>query len=340
MKKLYFFLAILNTALFHFPSAAAYTGICTPTGGTHIFNYDSSYDLKEVSNNSAGTIIDNIFNYSIGGSYTATCDNGGTYSADYIDTNSDLPVYEVADNVTWYKINDYIAMSSQGYVAGNVNKYFNVPFIESNQCNQAKCPPSAPYSSGSQGTVSLLIIKPFVGIAPFNSVLNYTKISTNKDTVESGPYMSEVIISGYISSPQSCELNAGQVISMDFGNIGASSFSDAGAGNRPAGVNPQTRSIGIKCKNMDAQAMLSMRIEATNVSGNAIISDNPDLGFVIGNSSHEPLTPNNINSKIPFQLDDNAAATVPISAWPVSVTGNTPAEGKFTSEGYLRVDFD
>jgi minor fimbrial subunit len=152
--------------------------------------------------------------------------------------------------------------------------------------------------------------------------------------------MSELIINGYVSAPQSCELNTGQIITMDFGNIGASSFSVAGAGNRPAGVNPQTRSIAIKCKNIDAQATLSLRMEATNVSGNAIISDNPDLGFVVANSSHEPLTPNNIDSKIPFQLDDNAAATVPISAWPVSVTGNKPAEGKFTSEGYLRVDFD
>jgi minor fimbrial subunit len=127
---------------------------------------------------------------------------------------------------------------------------------------------------------------------------------------------------------------------MDFGDIGSSAFSQAGAGKKPAGVNPQTRNIGIKCKNIDAQALLSLRIEANKVSGNAVVSDNPDLGFVIADSKQNPLTPNNIDSKIPFRLDDTSSANVPISAWPVSVTGNTPAEGKFTSEGYLRVDFD
>lgn len=140
--------------------------------------------------------------------------------------------------------------------------------------------------------------------------------------------------------PQTCELDAGQTISMDFGDIGASAFQQAGAGNRPAGVNPQTHNIAIQCKNIDAQALLSLRVEANKVSGNAIVSDNPDLGFVVADGRHNPLTPNTLDSKIPFQLDDGGAATVPVSAWPVSVTGNKPAEGKFTSEGYLRVDFD
>ncbi|HCC1278083.1 TPA: type 1 fimbrin D-mannose specific adhesin FimH, partial [Salmonella enterica subsp. enterica serovar Paratyphi C] len=37
---------------------------------------------------------------------------------------------------------------------------------------------------------------------------------------------------------------------------------------------------------------------------------------------------------------DNAAARVGIRAWPISVTGNKPAEGPFTARGYLRVDYD
>ena len=46
-----------------------------------------------------------------------------------------------------------------------------------------------------------------------------------------------------------------------------------------------------------------MRIEAEKISGNALVSDNPDLGFVVANDSGTPLTPNNLNSKIPFRLD-------------------------------------
>jgi type 1 fimbria pilin len=78
-----------------------------------------------------------------------------------------------------------------------------------------------------------------------------------------------------------------------------------------------------------------MRIEAEKVSGNALVSDNPDVGFVVANESGTPLTPNNLTSKIPFRLDDSAQAQVGIRAWPVSMTGNKPAEGRFTSRGYL-----
>jgi hypothetical protein len=66
------------------------------------------------------------------------------------------------------------------------------------------------------------------------------------------------------------------------------------------------------------------------------VSDNPDVGFIIANESGTPLTPNNLTSKIPFRLDDSAQAQVGIRVWPVSVTGNKPAEGRFTSRGYLR----
>ncbi|MDI5811360.1 hypothetical protein MJM95_30540, partial [Salmonella enterica subsp. enterica serovar Anatum] len=37
--------------------------------------------------------------------------------------------------------------------------------------------------------------------------------------------------SGKVEVPQNCEVNAGQVVEFDFGDIGASLFSQAGAGN-------------------------------------------------------------------------------------------------------------
>lgn len=70
-----------------------------------------------------------------------------------------------------------------------------------------------------------------------------------------------------------------------------------------------------------------MRVEAEKATGKMMVSDNPDLGFIVADSSGNPLTPNNLSSNIPFQLDDNAAARVGIRAWPVSVTGNKPTEG-------------
>ncbi|MVT06074.1 hypothetical protein CD006_26405 [Enterobacter sp. 10-1] len=312
-------------------------GPCIPVGGTHVFTYDNvNGSVDSVGKNKAGEVLENSFTYSLDGKFSTTGCNAK--AAGYITTTSSLPKLSNDGQRTWYVLNEYLAVSFESWVGGYVSKYIPVPFIS--ESNKTVTSSQSVWSSGSKGRVSLKIIKPFVGFSAFSKSVLHTQISKSPDIGEAGPYVSELFMSGEVDVPQSCELNSGDYITMSFGDIGAPSFSQAGAGNRPAGINPQTKNIGIKCKNMDAQAMLSMRLEADKVSGNVMVSDNKDVGFIIADVDHKPLTPNNIDSKIPFRLDDNFSATVPVSAWPVSVTGNKPAEGKFTAAGYLRVDFD
>lgn len=52
-----------------------------------------------------------------------------------------------------------------------------------------------------------------------------------------------------------------------------------------------------------------MRLEASAVSGQAMVSDNQDLGFIVADQNDTPITPNDLNSVIPFRLDAAAAAT-------------------------------
>lgn len=81
-----------------------------------------------------------------------------------------------------------------------------------------------------------------------------------------------------------------------------------------------------------------MRVQGEQISGNAIVSDDADIGFVITDSSNSPPKPNDLTSVLPFTLDDAASAHVTITAYPVSVTGNKPTEGVATAYAYLRVD--
>lgn len=141
-----------------------------------------------------------------------------------------------------------------------------------------------------------------------------------------------------ITASQSCELNAGQVINIDFGNISTGAFKTAGS--TAQGVTPQSRNISVKCDNIAGNAQLTMRLQADKPNGNMIVSDeNSDVGFRVTNNSGTPLIPNNLSSVIPFTLDSNARQNVTIRAYPVSVTGNKPVEGPVTSRAYLRVDF-
>lgn len=147
----------------------------------------------------------------------------------------------------------------------------------------------------------------------------------------------KVYLNYSIVVPENCEINSGQIVSIGFGNISSAAFKTAGV--KPERVNPQARTIGIKCNNIAAQANLTLRVQADNVSGDAIVSNNKDVGFVVTDTNNKALTPNSLSSFIPFILDSNASANVTIKAYPVSVTGNKPTEGVVTSLAYLRVDF-
>lgn len=137
--------------------------------------------------------------------------------------------------------------------------------------------------------------------------------------------------------PQSCVINSGQVLNVDFGNIPASSFKVAG--QKAEGVNTISRNLNIQCDNIDASADLTMRLQADTVAGNAIVSNNESVGFVVANSTGSELTPNDLSNIIPFKLNGNLGSNVTINIYPVSIDGKTPTEGSVTSSGFLRVDF-
>ncbi|MBU5412436.1 fimbrial protein [Serratia ureilytica] len=156
--------------------------------------------------------------------------------------------------------------------------------------------------------------------------------SINKDVIVTRIYLNLAI-----TVPENCVLNSGQIFTIDFGNIPSSSFKRAH--EKAEGVNPIVRTIGIQCTNIHSQANLAMRVQADSFSGNIIISNNKDVGFVITDSDNKELTPNLLSSMIPFVLGDSSSANVTIKLYPASVTGRQPKEGAVTSLAYLRVDF-
>ncbi|WP_223881696.1 fimbrial protein [Affinibrenneria salicis] len=254
---------------------------------------------------------------------------------------SDLSFSFTDGSANWYDItgNDYLQVASQIYVynAAGASSYHNVPFTDlSNNCN-GKCGGTA--TTGSRVQVSFRIKRKFVGVTTLPSIPVFSVYGNQGGTGQgTGSPLVEGYLSGTMTVPQSCELNAGQVIAIDFGNISTGAFKTAGA--IADGVKPVTRTINISCNGIDAQSSLSLRVQADTASGNAIVSDNSDVGFVITDSSNSPLTPNDLSSVLPFKLDDNESANVTITAYPVSVTGNKPEAGVVTALAYLRVDFD
>ncbi len=319
-------------------ATSAQATICYNANGTPT---DIYYDLSNVftsSNNQVGQVV-TLPDKSGWVGVKAICPAGTTVNYTYRSYVTELPVQSVENGYSYLKLNDYLqgAMSITDSAVG----LFYPPKNYIRMGTHANVSQQKAFDVlDSKLIFKLKVTRPFINMVPIPRQTMFTVYVTSGNTDALTTPVYTISYSGKVEVPQSCEVNAGQVVEFDFGDIGAALFSQAGAGNRPQGVTPQSKTVAIKCTNVAAQAYLSMRLEAEKASGQTMVSDNPDLGFVVANASGTPLTPNNLSSKIPFQLDDNASASVGIRAWPVSVTGNKPAEGPFTARGYLRVDYD
>ncbi|MDE9679941.1 type 1 fimbria D-mannose specific adhesin FimH [Citrobacter portucalensis] len=317
---------------------SSWATVCQNSNGTPT---DVFYDLSNVfnsSNNQPGQVV-TLPEKSGWIGVNATCPAGTTVNYTYRSYVTELPVQSTENGFQYLKLNDYLlgAMSITDSSAG----LFYPPRNYIRMGTHPNVPKQQPFGvMDSKLVFKLKVIRSFINMVPIpRQTMFRVYVTTSTGDALSTPVYT-ISYSGKVEVPQNCEVNAGQIVEFDFGDIGASLFSKAGVGNRPEGINPQTKTVAIKCTNVAAQAYLTMRVEAEKASGQMMVSDNPDLGFIVADKTGRPLTPNNLSSTIPFQLDDNAAANVSIRTWPVSVTGNKPTEGPFTARGYLRVDYD
>lgn len=321
-----------------FTSTSSFAAYCyNARGVTENVNYDLSSTFNSASNQ-PGKIIEIGKNFS--SPIMAVCDK--PLPGEPKD-NSTLRIYmnevnvvEVVENFKYLPINDYLtgAMSIKDSFAG----VFFPPGI---------------FQMGSHGNVSqglpfpvndsnlifrIKVVKPFVGAISIPSKTLFSVKAVTNDYPYNGPTIYTISYTGRIIAPQSCEVNSGKVMEFNFGEITASAFSQAGAGGKPNTVTPQTKNISIQCSNINAAAILSLRIETEKVENDMLVSSNPDIGFKIANMSDKVLVPNDINSFTYFMLNQSQA-NIMLKAWPVSITGKKPTTGPFNSRAYIRIDF-
>lgn len=246
-----------------------------------------------------------------------------------------------SNGAQWFDVpdNDYLQIAMQIYVGGNVGRFVDIPQVGfSNGCS-GNCS-STGFTTGSRVNARVKVKRRFVGKSfIINREVGYLYAAT---TAADRPTQTIAIInlSARITVPQSCTFDVGQIIEFNFGEIPTTAFSSAGAGNAALGVPIQSKNLGIECNNIAAQQMLTARLEVTNPNQNIIVSNNSDVGFRLADKDNNVLIPNNINSRIPFRLDNNARSSFILNSWPVSITGNRPAPGPVSAEGHIRIDFD
>lgn len=336
-------------------SFATGAGDCDPTGGTINSEYDwGVYNIADPDSNVAGYVTPSHQVTSGVQSQTFYCScSAGPYDNLWMFGDTTLTKYNTSGGVTYYNIpgNQYLAVGLTIWSAKR-SAWLSLPFGPvSNDtgtdktkyyCNANNSLYIGGTHSGSKAQISFEVVKPFIGgTYIINAVAGslYWTIGDGSQTAHGGIAGNNYVVNGTITVPQNCVINAGTVISVDFGSLYSGDFKVAG--QKPDDSPIKTFNVPIKCTNIAAPANLTLRVQATADTHYqpAIASDNPDVGVVVTNDQGTILNPNDTSSVVPFRTDSSGNANISLKAYPVSTTGKTPKEGIFTALAYLRVDF-
>lgn len=191
-------------------STTAKAAACYATAGQKTYNFNMSYLLADPTQNSAGRVINNAYQWNLSGNYNVTCSCSGTYTGAYITAKVPDTGQVYSDgNLNYYAINEYLAVASEVFIGGNYQGLKATPFTSVSNRNIATNCDKYPYATGARGTISLYFRRPFVGVQtiPLTKVVD-VYIASDATTQASTP-VSTVWMSGTVTVPQSCTINGG-----------------------------------------------------------------------------------------------------------------------------------
>jgi type 1 fimbria pilin len=332
-------LIILSFA-FSSSNANAGTGFCTATNGTNLYTIPVNETLTDRGLNQPGQTFSSVFS-NIGAGYDGSCDcdqsdidklGDGYFKAEY------LPSTTPGSRDRYVIVNDYVDVSVAFKISGS-STLTPVPFTdESNDrysCNIRS------FITGGSGSLTLLIKKPFVG----KLEIPQRQLAAIWGTVRKGSYSSEpmtkVAMSGYIIVPQNCEINAGNVINVQFSPISRSKFLTKG--QKPDGYLDERTTISYICNNIDdgVQVSMSFQAAADTEIPDAIATSNKNVGIIITDTNGIIIPPNTGEVPMPIlRTNDyqNQKGAVDILSYPINTTGQSPGTGTFESHATIKLD--
>ena len=256
------------------------------------------------------------------------------------------------DNLKYYKVNDNLAVGVKiSVLSGGGNQssanFIGVPFSNvSNMYPESR--PSYQYYSGSKVSLSLYIIKPFLGESTFTSQRVASVYASTASDYGSIP-IAEVFLSGRITVDQTCNFSAGTVLPViNFGSMEATTgWSEVGKG--PDGKN-QTVNLNIECDNLPDQVRFKYTLQGEPASNSRFLkTENPDVGirFVDADGREVPPLPTPGTafpaSAIPFTYLSGtlrSTGSTSITVAPVSTSGKEPKKGPYTATATIGVQLE
>lgn len=349
MKKIVANAVVLGVSLFSGMIYAADWGACkiANDGPPFEYEFDVTQNIQEPTDNKAGKALTS--SWDLGRKYSAYCEcpspQPDTGMPTLFKAEVALPPGHASN---YFQINEYLDVATKVYVVSYGN--WQTPFTDlSNRTPGTECDPANPangWATGSRGQVTLYINKPFVGELDIPRTTVTSIYGTKKAGVYYATPLANVVIYGYITVTQGCELAAGTVLDIPFGEYQARDFKER-RGLPPQGVRKIQKELSFDCNNISDGVKIYLSIEGTPNTAlpDAISLGNPDVGAIIEDANGNVLKPNDNSSLLemdPGTTYDTVKRTAKttITAYPVSTTGNLPAAGDFDGIATIHVELE
>ncbi|MBB1202346.1 long polar fimbrial protein LpfD [Enterobacteriaceae bacterium 89] len=332
-------------------SASSYSdyGPCHPANNIpYLYSFEVNQTIEEPDKNHSGALFPDFYKWSSGETYKAWCEcpTDPTGAETLFKATSDLPLGH-NDGNQFYIVNENLEFSAAVSILNE--GYVSVPFADkSNKDPYKECDEDNPstWGSGGQGNVSLYIRHPFVGTVIIPKTTLLSVYATKKAGVYNlGIPLNHIEFSGYITVPQGCEMDAGSVLEIPFGEFNGRDFKDK-KGALPEGATKQEHDIKLKCTNISDGVKIYLRIEGnTNPNDNTSIAmGNDNIGARI-EAGGKVLIPNDASSMVEMEAgslydETKRDASTSLTTYPVSTTGKVPAGGSYEGIATLRVEVE
>jgi len=195
--------------------------------------------------------------------------------------------------------------------------------------------------------VTLYVKKPILGEETIPATLmaqNYACLSFGSGPCDIGSaqQVSNIWLSGTLTAPLSCVINAGSTIEVDLGETMTTQY--VAAGQPPQGFTLKDVDISYRCDNpaVNNQQKIKLTLTADRgvVDAGKLIArmiDRDDMGVRLFDSNNNPVVLDG-SVEFPVTLDEQGNGSIVMKAAPVSTTDTRPAAGKY--EGNVTVKMD
>ena len=259
--------------------AAWANGYVTPDGGPKQFYID--LNQSNITNQVGFT---KLFPYDLGGTYTGKvyCDTPIPTSPHFYKSDSALPPSDYGNG--YLKLNDFLDLKAEVWIAGNKNAYVTVPFYnESNLLSQHRCQPPYlqvnNYGSGSKGKITFRVRKKIINGVEINDrqiIEMYGRLGSTDGGFGPNPMAQGFIQSAILYVPDKCVVNEGQLINVEFGEIGGS---DLNGSNYPQSIPVRFQCEGGSFEDGTLNIKLAVSGSAASFSNEVFKTDKNDLGI-------------------------------------------------------------